>query len=90
MWAADDETLSLRRLVSERAAVVRSIRRSKSRVQAVLHANLIPKYAGHLFGKGGRRWLAKAPLPKPNAIFLSGISMSWIGWLGGWRRLSAI
>jgi hypothetical protein len=44
---ADDETLALRRLVSERAAVVRSIRRSKSRVQAVLHANLIPKYIGH-------------------------------------------
>ena len=45
VWAADDETLALRRLVSERAAVVRSIRRSKSRVQAVLHANLIPKEA---------------------------------------------
>ena len=45
VWAADDETLALRRLVSERAAVVRSIRRSKSRVQAVLHANLIPKRA---------------------------------------------
>lgn len=63
-WAADDETLALRRLVSERAAVVRSIRRAKSRAQAVLHANLIPKYEGHLFGKGGRRWLAEAPLPK--------------------------
>jgi transposase len=47
VWAADDETLALRRLVSERAAVVRSIRRSKSRVQAVLHANLTPKYIGH-------------------------------------------
>ncbi|MDQ7777111.1 IS110 family transposase [Paracoccus aminovorans] len=64
VWAADDRTLNLRRLVSERAAAVRSIRRVKSRVQAVLHANLVAKYAGHLFGKGGRRWLASAPLPK--------------------------
>ncbi len=64
VWAADDQTLNLRRLVSERAAAVRSIRRVKSRIQAVLHTNLVAKYAGHLFGKGGRRWLTSAPLPK--------------------------
>ena len=64
VWSADDETQGLRRLVSERAALVRSIRRVKSRVQAVLHANLVPKYAGHLFGKGGKRWLSEVPLPK--------------------------
>lgn len=64
VWSADDETQGLRRLVSERAALVRTIRRVKSRVQAVLHANLVPKYAGHLFGKGGKRWLAEVPLPK--------------------------
>lgn len=45
-------------------AAVRSIRRVKSRVQAVPHANLVVKYAGHLFGKGGRRWLISTPLPK--------------------------
>ena len=42
VWAADDETLALRRLVSERAAVVRSIRRAKSRAQAVLHGKHPP------------------------------------------------
>ena len=78
----DDETLALRRLVSERAAVVRSIRRSKSRVQAVLHANLIPKYAGHLFGKGGRRWLAKAPLPKTERDLLER-HLDELDWLAG-------
>ena len=31
VWAADDETLALRRLVSERVAVMRSIRRAKGR-----------------------------------------------------------
>lgn len=64
VWVADDETLNLRRFVSECAALVRSVRRVKSRVQALLHANLVPKYAGHLFGKGGRRWLSTAPLSK--------------------------
>ena len=29
----------------------------------MLHVNLVPKYAGHLFGKGGRRWLTEVPLP---------------------------
>ncbi|MEM9049239.1 MAG: IS110 family transposase [Pseudomonadota bacterium] len=70
VWAADDATLNLRRLVSERVATVRRIRRLKSRVQAVLHANLIPKYAGHLFGKAGRTWLSKAPLPKDERALL--------------------
>lgn len=71
VWVADDDTLNLRRLVSERAAPVRSVRRVKSRVQAVLHANLVPKYAGHLFGKGGRDWLSTAPLPKAERDLLA-------------------
>jgi transposase len=82
VWAADDDTLALRRLVSERVAVVRSIRRAKSRVHAVLHANLIPKYIGHLFGKGGRRWLAKAPLPKTEHDLL-GRHLDELDWLQG-------
>lgn len=80
VWGADDDTLALRRLVSERVAVVRSIRRTKSRVHAVLHANLIPRYQGHLFGKGGRRWLAKAPLPKSERDLL-GRHLDELDWL---------
>ncbi|ARC35928.1 IS110 family transposase [Paracoccus yeei] len=82
VWAADDQTLNLRRLVSERAAAVRSIRRVKSRVQAVLHANLVAKYTGHLFGKGGRRWLASAPLPKAERDLLIR-HLDELDWLGG-------
>jgi transposase len=37
--------------------------RTKGRIHAILHANLIPKYAGNLFGKAGRKWLSSAPLP---------------------------
>jgi transposase len=76
VWAADDETQNLRRLVSERAALVRSVRRVKSRVQAV------PKYAGHLFGKGGRSWLATAPLPKAERDLLAR-HLDELDWLNG-------
>ena len=70
VWSADDETLALRRMVSERVAVVRSVRRVKSRLHSVLHANLVPKYAGHLFGKGGRPWLTKVSLPAGEKVLL--------------------
>lgn len=82
VWAADDATVDLRRRVSERVAVVRSIRRVKSRTHAVLHANLIPKYAGHLFGKGGRRWLAKVPLPAGEKALLAR-HLDELDWLNG-------
>jgi len=82
VWVADDETLKLRRLVPERMALVRSVRRVKSRVQAVLHANLVPKYAGHLFGKGGRRWLATAPLPRTERDLLVR-HLDELDWLNG-------
>ena len=80
VWVADDATLNLRRLVSERAAAVRTIRRLKSRVQAVLHANLVPKYAGHLFGKGGRQWLSKVPLPSAERDLL-GRHLDELDWM---------
>ena len=82
VWVADDETLNLRRLVSERSALVRSVRRVKSRVQAVLHANLVPKYAGHLFGKGGRHWLSTAPLPQAERDLLVR-HLDELDWLNG-------
>lgn len=87
VWAADDETLHLRRLVSERDATVRSIRRVKSRVQAILHANLVPKYAGHLFGKGDRKWLEKVPLPMAERDLL-GRHLDELDWLV--KKLNAL
>ena len=87
VWSADDETITLRRTVSERAALIRSIRRAKSRVHAVLHTNLVPKYAGHLFGKGGRRWLDEVPLPDSEKALL-GRQIDEPDWLNG--RLEAL
>ncbi len=80
VWAADDDTLTQRRLVSERTATVKAIRRLKSRVHAVLHANLVPKYAGKLFTKGGRRWLTEVPLPKAEKTLL-GRHLDELDWI---------
>ncbi|GLR83059.1 IS110 family transposase [Azospirillum oryzae] len=63
VWAPDDDTLHRRRLISERMAVLDQMVRLKSRVHAILHGNLLPKYDGDLFGKSGREWLAELPVP---------------------------
>jgi len=44
--------------------VLEQVVRTKGRIHAILHANLIPKYSGHLFGKAGKKWLAGLPLPE--------------------------
>lgn len=63
VWVADEGTLDRRRQVAERMGVLDQLVRTKGRIQAVLHSNLIPKYNGHLFGKAGRAWLDGLPLP---------------------------
>lgn len=42
--------------------VLAQLVRTKGRIQAILHANLIPKYDLHLFGSAGRKWLAQLPV----------------------------
>jgi transposase len=64
VWAADDDTVKRRRQAAERMGLLDETVRLKSRIHAVLHANLVPKYKGELFGPAGRRWLAKAPIPE--------------------------
>lgn len=63
IWVADDDTLRRRRQMAERMGVLEQAVRVKGRIHAMLHANLIPRYTGHLFGKAGRRWLDGLPLP---------------------------
>jgi transposase len=62
VWVADDETGIRRRQIAERMGVLAQLVRTKGRIQAILHANLIEKYEGHLFGPEGRKWLAALPL----------------------------
>jgi transposase len=70
VWVADEDTLNRRRQVSERMGVLEQVVRTKGRIQAILHSNLIPKYTGHLFGKAGRKWLDSLPLPDEERAML--------------------
>ena len=63
VWVADDNTQRQRRQTVERMGVLEQVVRTKGRIHSILHANLIPKYSGHLFGKAGKKWLAGLPLP---------------------------
>ena len=62
VWVPDEVTLIRRRQIAERMGVLAQLVRTKGRIQALLHANLIPQYKGHLFGPAGRRWLQSLPL----------------------------
>lgn len=61
VWQPDQATERLRRFVARRAGIVQSMTRTKNRIHAVLHANLIPPYQGRLFMTPGRKWLAEQP-----------------------------
>ncbi|MCU4162024.1 IS110 family transposase [Acidiphilium sp. AL] len=63
VWAADDDTVRRRRQATERMGLLEETVRLKSRIHAILHANLVPFYKGELFGPAGQRWLAQATLP---------------------------
>jgi len=63
VWVADEDTYNRRRQSAERSGVLAQVVRIKGRMKAILHANLIPPYKGHLFGKAGQRWLDALPLP---------------------------
>ena len=64
VWVADDNTQRQRRQTVERMGVLEQVVRTKGRIHAILHAKLIPKYSGHLFGKVDKKWLAGLPLPE--------------------------
>ena len=70
VWVADEDTYSRRRQSAERAGVLAQLVRIKGRMKAVLHANLIPPYKGHLFGKAGQRWVVSQFEFSRSAIFL--------------------
>jgi transposase len=63
VWSPDEGTEASRRRVAERCRLVAHMTRLKNRIHSVLHANLIPRYPGKLFGKRGRSWLAQQPIP---------------------------
>lgn len=70
VWAADEDTVRRRRQAAERMGLLEETVRLKSRIHAILHANLVPKYKGALFGSAGQRWLAKTVLPDHERLIL--------------------
>jgi transposase len=70
VWVPNEKTEALRRRIAERNQLVSQMTR-KNRVQSVLHANLIPRYAGKLFSKRGRTWLDTQPLPEDQRRLIS-------------------
>ncbi len=71
VWVPDEVTLVRRRQIAERMGVLAQLVRTKGRIQALLHANLIPQYKGHLFGPAGRRWLHSLPLDQDERSMLT-------------------
>ena len=64
VWMPDAATERNRRLNARRYQLVRHRTRIKNEVHAILYAHLIPKCPhADLFGRLGRAWLARQPLP---------------------------
>jgi transposase len=64
VWEPDETTQMLRRLVARRTHIVRQRTRLKNQVHAILHRNLISGCpASDPFGKAGRKWMERLPLP---------------------------
>lgn len=70
VWAADEDTVRRRRQAAERMGLLEETVCLKSRIHAILHANLVPKYKGALFGAAGQRWLDKTVLPDQERLIL--------------------
>lgn len=69
VWIPDEETQALRRQVARRAQLIRQRTRLKNEVHAVLASHLIvPCPMSDLFGKTGRAWLSRQPLPLDERI----------------------
>jgi transposase len=64
VWMPDDRTAALRRQVARRSQIVRQRTRLKNRIQAILHAHLVPSCPhADILGQKGRTWMAQQPLP---------------------------
>jgi transposase len=73
VWAPDEETAALRRLLSRRRQLVKQRTREKNQVHAVLMRNLEPRPPmSDVFGPKGRSWLAQRPLPEPEREMVEG------------------
>jgi transposase len=85
-WMPNEDIEALRRRIVERNQLVSQMTRLKNRVHSVLHANLIPRFAGKLFSKRGRTWLYTRPLPEDQRRRIGRILMSTIASPSSWSH----
>ena len=77
VWVPDEVTLTRRRQIAERMGVLAQLYGQKGRIQALLHANLIPQYKGHLFGPAGRLGCSRCRSRARSAACWDAMSTSW-------------
>lgn len=63
VWMPPEEVELQRRCIAERFQLVSQMTRLKNRIQSVLHANLLPRETGRIYGRQGRARLEALPLP---------------------------
>lgn len=63
VWMPTAEVERDRRIIAERTQLVSQMTRLKNRIHSVLHANLIPRETGRIFGPHGRERLMVLPIP---------------------------
>lgn len=63
VWMPTEDVELQRRLVAERTQLVSQMTRLKNRIQSILHANLIPRETGRVYGAKGRDRLMSLPIP---------------------------
>lgn len=64
VWMPTEQVELQRRNTAERTQLVSQMTRLKNRIQSILHANLVPRQSGRIFGKAGHVLLAQLPLPE--------------------------
>ena len=88
IWTPDAATERMRRLVARRDQVVRHRTRIKNEVYSILYARLIPRCPhADLFGRLGRTWLLRQPVPVMSAPQSSATFGGWTGWVTIYARL---
>lgn len=63
VWMPSEKVELQRRQVAERTQLVSQMTRLKNRIQSILHANLMPRETGRVYGPKGRTRLEALPLP---------------------------
>ena len=86
VWIPNEDIEALRRRIVERNQLVSQMTRLKNRVHSVLHANLIPRYAGKLFSDAAELGSIPNRFPRIRGARLVAILMNTIASPSSWSH----